>query len=303
MLRRIPRVVRATVVLTVMLAVSVAVVQSWTSGAAGAGGWTQTRFGPLGPADRDLLVQVRLAGLWQGPSSEQAQRQGSDPQVRQVAGRLVGQYADLDQQVRQVADQLGVPLPSRPDEVQVRWMAEISSRSGALYDRTFVQLLRAAQGRMLTAVVDVRTGTRNDKIRAFATVVERFVTRYCTELERTGLVDFAALPTPPSPGLLSGSVDPLDLVLPITVFVASVLAAIGMASALWPRRGGRARATRSAGAVSVASPPAARAAVPGRTITDSGGYRAVTASVRAASAPDQAAARPRWRRSARRRSQ
>ncbi|MFD0593906.1 hypothetical protein ACFQZ4_16635 [Catellatospora coxensis] len=30
-------------------------------------GWTVTESGPLGPADRDLLVRVRLAGLWEAP--------------------------------------------------------------------------------------------------------------------------------------------------------------------------------------------------------------------------------------------
>src|SRR5215211_3870626 len=28
----------------------------------------QTRFGPLTPADRDFLIKVRLAGLWEGPA-------------------------------------------------------------------------------------------------------------------------------------------------------------------------------------------------------------------------------------------
>src|SRR5687768_16892171 len=42
-------------------------------------GWTATKWGPLGPTDRDLLVKVRLAGLWEMPAGDQAQRRGVDP--------------------------------------------------------------------------------------------------------------------------------------------------------------------------------------------------------------------------------
>ena len=47
-----------------------------------------TRWGPLGPADRDLLVMIRQAGLCGGSSGQQAQKQGSNPQVRTVAKRI-----------------------------------------------------------------------------------------------------------------------------------------------------------------------------------------------------------------------
>jgi hypothetical protein len=72
MLRRIPRFLRLSVLVAVLLAVTVSVFQSWSSGTPGTGGWVQTQWGPLGPADRDLLVKVRLAGLWEGPTGQQA---------------------------------------------------------------------------------------------------------------------------------------------------------------------------------------------------------------------------------------
>lgn len=254
MLRRIPRFLRRAVLLAVVLAVSVSVYQSWSSGSPGTGGWTQTQWGPLGPADRDLLQKVRLAGLWEGPTGQQAEQQATSPQVRDVGRKLAVEHADLDRQVREISNELGVLLPSSPTQQQMQWMADISSRTGAEYDRVFVQRVREAHGIILPAIAAVRSGTRNDKVRAFAEVADTFVTRHHEYLESTGLVNYAALPTPPSPGLLSGSTDPRDLILPIVVFVLTVLGAIALFSALRAR--GSTRPTR----VTVPQQPMAAAA-------------------------------------------
>src|SRR3954467_13414761 len=127
MLRSIPRLLRRAVIVAVILAVSASVYQSWAAGSPGTGGWTQTQWGPLGPADRDLLVKVRQANLWEGPTGQQAAQQASSPAVREVGEHLGTEHADLDVQTRKIADQLGVLLPTTPNATQQGWMAEISA--------------------------------------------------------------------------------------------------------------------------------------------------------------------------------
>ena len=146
------------------------VYQSWSSGAVGTGGWTQTQWGPLGPADRDLLVKVRQANLWEGPTGQQAAQQASSPAVREVGEHLATEHADLDVQTRKVADQLGVLLPTAPERQQQGWMAEISAATGSDYDRIFVQRVREAHGIVLPILAQVRVSTRNSLMREFATV-------------------------------------------------------------------------------------------------------------------------------------
>lgn len=258
MLRRIPRHLRRAVLVTVLLAVTASVFQSWAGGTPGSNGWVQTEWGPLGPADRDLLVKVRLAGLWEGPTGEQAQQQASSEHVREVGGILAAEHADLDQRVRDVAGRLGVLLPSAPSPLHLDWMDEISARTGTEYDRIFVERLRQAHGTVLPVIAEVRAGTRNALVREFAATADEFVSRHIAHLESTGLVDYAALPEPPSPGLLSGEAAPRDLVVPALVFLAALLAAAGVA--VGARRGdpGRRRSAAPAG-LPLAAIPAPRA--------------------------------------------
>ncbi|MGH3906636.1 MAG: DUF4142 domain-containing protein [Pseudonocardiaceae bacterium] len=198
----IPRFVRWAVVIAVIAALVIAVFQYWDTkqSASGAqGGWTQTEWGPLGPADRDLLIKVRQAGLWEGPSGQLAEQQASSPRVQEVGGLIAAEHADLDAQARAVAAQLGVALPNQPSEQQQGWMSEMAGQPGPDFDRVFVQRLRAAHGKVLPLVAEVRGSTRNELIRSFAKTSAEFVTRHCEYLESTGLVDAAALPDPPVP--------------------------------------------------------------------------------------------------------
>ena len=289
MLRRIPRVLRRAVIVMVLLAVSASVYQSWSAGSPGTGGWVQTEFGPLGPADRDLLVKVRLAGLWEGPTGQQAEQQASSAEVQTVARNIATEHAELDEEVRGVANQLGVLLPSSPTSQQVAWMNEISAQTGSDYDRVFVQRLREAHGTVLPIISQVRASTRNDLVREFAVTAAEFVNRHHQYLESTGLVDYSALPQP-SPGLFGGGTNPQDLIVPVLVFAAALLAAFALFWGLRQRGAGRNervtlpdRAPLS-GLTPMAAIPAPRRTPevaidetgPIPTITDSGPLSAVT---------------------------
>jgi predicted outer membrane protein len=282
MLRRIPRLLRRAVIVMVLLAVSASVYQSWSAGSPGTGGWVQTESGPLGPADRDLLVKVRLAGLWEGPTGQQAEQQASSAEVKEVGRKISTEHAQLDEIVRDTANQLGVLLPSSPTSQQVAWMNEISAQTGSDYDRVFVQRLREAHGTVLPIISQVRASTRNDAIREFATTAAEFVTRHHQYLESTGLVDYSALPQP-SPGLFGGGTNPQDLIVPILVFAAALLAAIALFWGLRQRGAGRRervtipdRAPPS-GFAAVAAIPAPRR-TPDRAVDDTGPIPAITDS-------------------------
>ncbi|WP_214368379.1 DUF4142 domain-containing protein [Pseudonocardia sp. H11422] len=254
MLRRIPRAVRWTVLVAIIGAVAASVFQSWTFGP-GSGfsdRRVQTETGELGPADRELLVKVRQAGLWEIPTGQQMQQQAMSEDVRELGGILAAEHTELDGIVRQTAGQLGVVLPSLPSDQQQAWMAEIGAQTGSQYDRVAVNRLREAHGGVLPVIAQVRTGTRNQAIRDFADIAQVFVARHIEHLESTGLVDFEALPEPqlevtPAP-LANRGIS--DLIVPAIVFLGLVGTVIGLLRTLRGRqsdRQGERRSDRRAG--------------------------------------------------------
>jgi hypothetical protein len=81
---------------------------------------------------------------------------------------------------------------------------------------------------VFSVISQVRAGTRNDRMRAFATTANQVVLRHITLLESTGLVDYSRLPEPstaPRPPQ-NADVDPLDVVAVIGVAMVEILAII-----------------------------------------------------------------------------
>jgi predicted lipoprotein with Yx(FWY)xxD motif/predicted outer membrane protein len=165
-----------------------------TGGTGGAAtGGTPTKWGPLDDADRELLVKVRQAWLWEMAAAQQAGQRAQSRQVKTAGRQLAAQRADLDDEVRAVAARLRVTLPGRPDAEQRTWMNQLSSAQGKEYDELFVNRVRAAQSKTLAVAAQVRASTRNSMIRAFTERAVDTVMEHMTLLERTGLVDDSTL--------------------------------------------------------------------------------------------------------------
>jgi predicted outer membrane protein len=172
---------------------------AYNGGDSAGAGWTETPYGPLGPADRDLLVRVRQAGLWEMPAGRLAQDRAQSARVKEVGGHLEHDHLALDEQVRSLAAKLGVALPNEANVDQQSWVAELSGKRGADFDTTFANRLRAAHGKVFSVVSAVRAGTRNDLVRSFAETANNVVMKHMALLESIGLVDYSALPEPPAP--------------------------------------------------------------------------------------------------------
>ncbi|MET7329339.1 DUF4142 domain-containing protein [Nonomuraea sp. NPDC005650] len=160
---------------------------------------TQTSSGPVTAADRDLLIKVRQAGLWEMPAGDYAQTRAESQRVKEVGRLIMEDHQRLDLLTRQTAKKLGVALPAEPNADQQSWMAQLAAERGPAFDRDFANLLRAAHGKVFTVVAGVRAGTRNAEIRKFAQEGINFVMRHMALLESTGLVDHTQLPEPPTP--------------------------------------------------------------------------------------------------------
>ncbi|MBB5956894.1 putative outer membrane protein [Saccharothrix tamanrassetensis] len=174
-----------------------------------AGPVEQTPLGPITALDRELLVKVRLAGLWEMPMGEEAKTRAASQRVKDVGAQLASDHMFLDERVVRLAGQMGVALPDDANADQQSWMAEMRSRTGPAFDDSFANRLRAAHGSIFPVVGTVRANTRNEAIRQFAQVCNQIVLKHMTLLESTNLVDDKGLSKPVAAGAqpVRGAVD------------------------------------------------------------------------------------------------
>ncbi|WP_433291017.1 DUF4142 domain-containing protein [Actinoplanes sp. CA-030573] len=158
-----------------------------------------TGKGTLSAADRDFVVKVRLAGLWEIPAGEMAQERSADPRIREIGKAIAGQHVALDALTRAAARKLKIQLPGKPNADQQKWLGEMRDATGADFDQIYIDRLRAAHGKIFPAIATIRASTRNDTVRKLAQQANQFVMTHLTLLESSGIVDFRALPTAPAP--------------------------------------------------------------------------------------------------------
>ncbi|MFF1452193.1 DUF4142 domain-containing protein [Streptomyces sp. NPDC058274] len=175
-----------------------------------------TPSGPLTEADRDFVVKVRAAGLWEYPVGQLALKKGTTAAVRSAGQHLVDGHSGLDATCRKIAPQLGVTLPNLASPQQQGFVSTLSSDSGKQFDNDFANILRVTHGQIFSTVAKIRATTENSLVRALADQANDTVLDHITVMEKTGLVDFGTVlfkettppklpatdltPPPPPPG-------------------------------------------------------------------------------------------------------
>ncbi|MGV9361366.1 DUF4142 domain-containing protein [Amycolatopsis sp. NPDC003731] len=149
--------------------------------------------GELQQSDRALLTRLKQHTLWAVPSSRLAVERATNRRVRAVAVRIADDQARLDVALRAVADRLAVTLPGEPTDRERGWADEIAADSGDTFDRAYVNRLRAEYGTLFGLASDVRAGTRDDDVRAFAQTAVDTSLGHLTLLESTGLAETTSL--------------------------------------------------------------------------------------------------------------
>ena len=144
--------------------------------------------GELTPVEREFITVIRFANLWEIPMGQLAIKRGTTQTVRDVGAQIAADHTKLNVDIKTLADQFGVVLPDQPTSSQQSWMAEISSKNGADFDQAFANRLRGAHGTVFGLVSEVRAGTTNDAVRAFAEQANVIVMKHMRLLESTGLV-------------------------------------------------------------------------------------------------------------------
>ncbi|MFC5204348.1 DUF4142 domain-containing protein [Streptomyces kaempferi] len=149
-----------------------------------------TQWGPLTEADRNFVVFVRSAGLWEGPSGGLAMKKGTTAAVREAGRHLVIGHAALDASCRKIAPELNITIPNQPTPQQQGFLATFQSDTGKQFDTDFANILRVTHGSIFNTIAKIRSTTENTLVRALADQANDVVLDHITQMEKTGLVNF-----------------------------------------------------------------------------------------------------------------
>lgn len=151
---------------------------------------TNTLYGPLTEADRDFVVKVRAAGLWEHPLGLMAMERGTTPEMKEVGEHLVVGHSGLDATCRKIAPELGITLPNLASPQQQQFVTTVDGTTGKQFDTTAVNIMRTTHGQIFPVIANIRANTKNSLVRQLADQANDTVLDHITVLEKTGLVNF-----------------------------------------------------------------------------------------------------------------
>ncbi|MFD8065427.1 DUF4142 domain-containing protein [Streptomyces parvulus] len=151
---------------------------------------TNTRYGPLTEQDRDFVVKVRAAGLWEHPLGLMAIERGTTPEMKEAGEHLVVGHSRLDAICRKIAPELGITLPNLASPQQQQFVSTVDGTTGKQFDTTAVNIMRITHGQIFPAIANIRANTKNSLVRQLADQANDTVLDHITVLEKTGLVNF-----------------------------------------------------------------------------------------------------------------
>jgi len=167
--------------------------------------------GAVSDADKDFVIKVRLAGLWEVVAGNMAVDKSDDPKIVTIGKTISAQHVALDKLDRDAAKKLGIQLPNKPNTDQQFWLDEMEKANATTFDQIYVDRLRAAHGKIFPAIATIRASTRNDTVRQLAQQANQFVMTHMTLLESSGIVDYSALPTAPAPAAPGAAKGPVPM--------------------------------------------------------------------------------------------
>jgi putative membrane protein len=171
---------------------------------------TEKGTGEVSAADKDFVIRVRLAGLWEIAASNMAETKSDDPRIVSIGKNIAAQHVSLDNMDRDVAKQLNIQLPNQPNSDQQYWLSEMRNANAATFDQIYIDRMRAAHGKIFPAIATIRADTRNDSVRKLAQAANQFVMTHMTLLESSDIVTYGALPTAPAPTVTGQGPVPID---------------------------------------------------------------------------------------------
>ena len=148
-----------------------------------------TKSGPLTEADRDFVVKVRAAGLWEHPLGMMAMERGTTPEMKEAGEHLVVGHGRLDETCRKISVELGITLPNVASPQQQGFVETVKATNGKEFDSTAVNIMRVTHGQIFPAIANIRATTRNTLVRQLADQANDTVLDHITVLEKTGLVN------------------------------------------------------------------------------------------------------------------
>lgn len=121
-----------------------------------------------GNPDEFFLVGAAHANQAEITASRVALDRSQNPQVRQFAQHMIDEHSNASRDLNQLARDLDIDLPNRPDELHAKLNDHLLELEGEQFDRQYISAMESDHAAMLTAFRNQALAAQNALVRSWA---------------------------------------------------------------------------------------------------------------------------------------
>jgi putative membrane protein len=128
----------------------------------------ETSSPALSSADRKFVQQAAEGGVAEVEAGKLAQQNGQSDQVKEIGATLVEDHTQANQELTQIASQLGIDLPEQVSRKKQNALSKLEQASSEEFDRLFLRQQERTHRQSIERFDHVAAQSENDAIKQFA---------------------------------------------------------------------------------------------------------------------------------------
>ena len=129
------------------------------------------RSATLTESDRNFLMEAAQGGMAEVELGRLASQKAQNPEVKRFGERMVTDHSKANGELKQLATQKGVTLPTDLGAEQKQEMDRLSKLSGAAFDREYMKLMVEDHDKDVKAFQDEANRATDPDVRSFASKI------------------------------------------------------------------------------------------------------------------------------------
>jgi len=136
------------------------------------------RSATLTESDRNFLMEAAQGGTAEVELGRLASQKAQNPEVKRFGERMVTDHSKANDELKQLATQKGVTLPTDLGAEQKQEMDRLSKLSGAAFDREYMKLMVEDHDKDVKAFQDEANRATDPDVRSFASKILPIITEH-----------------------------------------------------------------------------------------------------------------------------
>ncbi len=136
------------------------------------------RSATLTESDRNFLMEAAQGGMAEVELGRLASQKAQNPEVKRFGERMVTDHSKANDELKQLATQKGVTLPTDLGAEQKQEMDRLSKLSGAAFDREYMKLMVEDHDKDVKAFQDEANRATDPDVRSFASKILPIITEH-----------------------------------------------------------------------------------------------------------------------------